>query len=317
MDWLEAQADFDASRRLAFWHELTAALRGCARTLLSFDEVMRAAKREGQIDRGLQDIPLSKIRGSEGRFREFDASFLPLNPRLRERWARVEALMLRGVELPPIEVYKVGDLYFVRDGHHRVSVARRLGYLTIRASVTEVRTRAPLSSEVDAKHLLQTAEYARFLEMTHLDKLRPAARIECSELGHYDVIYEHILGHRYFLSLERGHEVPMDEAVTSWYDNVYRPVMEVIDRHEIASRFPGWTSGDLYIAVTRRWMELSSEGEQGGAEEAGAALLREAFQEEHRTALSRLIRRWARHRAHRTIVLDSLPKAGRRTAPRH
>ena len=302
---LEAQFDFDASRRQAFWNELRAVLAGRARTLLSFSEVMRLARREGQVARGVEEIPLSQVRGSENRVRDFDASFLPLSPRLRDRWAQVETLMLQGVILPPIDVYRVGDIYFVRDGHHRVSVARRLGHDTIRANVTEVRTRAPLPPDADARTLLRTAEYARFLELTQLDRLRPAARLECSELGHYDAIFEHILGHRYFLSLERGQEVPLPEAVASWYDSVYRPVMEVLERYRIADRFPEWTEADLYLALTRRWLELSQEDPATGPEAAGASLLGDAQAADGGLALARMVRRWIAGSVRRTIVLGT------------
>jgi hypothetical protein len=308
MDILQPQFDFDASRHHAFWNEVRAVLTGRARTLLSFNEVIRVARREGLVDRGPQDIPVSRIKGSEGRARDFDASFLPLNPRLRERWARVEALMLRGVEVPPIDVYRVGDIYFVKDGHNRASVARRLGYETIRAYVTEVRTRVPLGPEVNARELLRAAEYVRFLEITQLDRLRPAARIECSELGHYDLIYEQILGHRYSMCLDGGHEVPLHEAVVSWYDSVYRPVMEVMERHRLAERFSDWRQGDLYLEVTRRWLELSNAGDPVGPEEAGVSLLHDVAVRRHRPALMGMVRRWVRHHLRHPIVVGSARK---------
>jgi uncharacterized ParB-like nuclease family protein len=304
IDKFQAQLDFDASRRHAFWNEARAVLTGRARTLLSFNEVMHLARIEGQVERGVQEIPLSEIKGSEGRVKDFDPSFLPLNPRLRERWTRVETLMLQGAPMPPIEVYKVGEVYFVKDGHHRVSVARRLGQETITANVIEVRTRAPLGSNVNAYELLRTAEYAKFLELTQLDKLRPSARLECRELGNYDVIFEHILGHRYFMSLERGVEVPLSEAVASWYDTVYRPIMEVVEKHHIRERFSQWTEADLYLALTRRWLELASEGQAAGPEGAGISLLHEAEEARARSA-SKMLRRWVRHSIRRTIVLGS------------
>jgi hypothetical protein len=111
---LQAQLGFEASRRHAFWNDARAVLTGHARTLLSFNEVMHVARMEGQVERGVQEIPLSRIKGSEGRVKDFDPSFLPLNPRLRERWIRIETLILQGASMPPIEVYKVGELYFVR-----------------------------------------------------------------------------------------------------------------------------------------------------------------------------------------------------------
>jgi uncharacterized ParB-like nuclease family protein len=303
MERLQAQADFDASRRRAFWHEVRAVMSGRARTLLSFHDVMQAARMTSQVERGVQEIPLSRIKGSEGRSRDFDAYFLPLNPRLRERWTRVDALMLQGAPMPPIEVYKVADTYFVKDGHHRVSVARRMGQETIDAHVIEVRTRAPLGSEVDARELLRAAEYASFLERTQLDRLRPAARLECRELGNYDLIFEHILGHRYFMSLERGHEVPLTDAAADWYDSVYRPVMDVVRRHRIAEHFPDWTEADLYLAVTRYWLELSAEGQSSGPEVAGAALLEDAAKRPTRSAIPEMVRRWVRQHIRRAIVL--------------
>src|ERR671933_432925 len=90
--------------------------------------------------------------------------------------------MEQGVEPPPIEVYQVGEVYFVRDGHTRVSVARHLGLKTIRARVTEVTTRAPVGSEINPEELLRAAEYTRFLEHTQLDVSRPEARLEFSQL---------------------------------------------------------------------------------------------------------------------------------------
>jgi hypothetical protein len=304
IDTLQAQFDFDASRRHAFWNEARAVLTGHARTLLSFHEVMRVARMEGLVERGVQDIPLSQIKGSEGRSRDFDPSFLPLNHRLRARWTRIETLMLRGAPLPPIEVYKVGEVYFVKDGHHRVSVARHLEQDTISANVIEVKTRAALGRDIDAQELLRTAEYANFLELTQLDKLRPSARLECRELGNYDLIFEHILGHRYFMSLERGKEVPLSEAVASWYDSVYRRIMEVLEKHQIRERLPQWTEADLYLALTRRWLDLAAEGHDGSPEGAGASLLHETEENTERSA-SIMLRRWVRQSIRRTIVLGS------------
>jgi hypothetical protein len=305
MDILLPQFDFDASRHHAFWNEVRAVLTGRARTLLSFNEVIRVARREGLVDRGAQDIPVNRVIGSEGRAKDFDASFLPLNPRLKERWARVEALMLRGVELPPIDVYRVGEIYFVKDGHNRVSVARRLGYETIRAYVTEVRTRAPLGPTVDARELLRAAEYVRFLDVTQLDRLRPAARVECSELGHYDVLYEQILGHRYSMCMDHGHEVPLADAVVSWYDSVYCPVMEVIDRYHLTEQFPRWSQADLYLAVTARWLELNRDAHAAGPEVAGISLLQEVAGRRHRPVLIGMVRRWVRQHLRHPIVLRS------------
>jgi uncharacterized ParB-like nuclease family protein len=261
--------------------------------LLPLKDVVRAAHMEGQVDRGVHEIPVQRIRGTENRTADFDAAFHPLGRHLRDRWTRLYTLIQQGQEMPPIDVYEVGDLYFVRDGHHRVSVARRLGWDTIRAHVVEVRTRAPLNAEVDSRDLLCVAEYACFLERTRLDCVRPEARLRCSSLGRYDVIYEHILGHRYFLSTERGEEVSVPEAAASWYDTVYRPLMDAAECHELAGQLPGWTETDIYLELTRLWLDLDQEGQPAGPDSAAEALLSEEAPSRRRPE-QRL--RWRRRR---------------------
>ena len=258
--------EFAAASRGPFTRELAAILTGGPRSLLPYGDVVRAARIDGQVDRGVREIPLAQIKGSEGRSADFDAAFHPLKRHLRDRWSRLYDLMLRGREMPPIAVYRVGDVYFVKDGHHRVSVARRLGWDVIRAHVVEVRTRAPLTAGADPEDLLRLEEYARFLERTQLDRVRPEARLECSSLGRYDCIFDHIQGHRYFLSLDRGEEVPLPDAAASWYDRVYRPVMAVAEHHRLAEQFPGWTEADLYLELTRLWLDLDVEGQPAGPE---------------------------------------------------
>jgi hypothetical protein len=172
-------------------------------------------------------------------------------------------------------------------------VARRLGWETIRAHVVEIKTRAPLDAGVDAEDLLHVAEYASFLERTQLDRTRPEARLRCSRLGRYDVIFEHILGHRYFLSAARGEQVPVPEAAASWYDTVYRPVMAVAERHRLTDELPGWTETDLYLELTRLWLDLDQEGQPAGPESAAEALLT-------RTRRHGVRRQW-RHRRRRRV----------------
>jgi hypothetical protein len=183
--------------------------------------------------------------------------------------------MVEGDELPPIDVYKVGDEYYVIDGHHRVSVARSLDRATINARVVEVKTRAPLGRKRDAAALLRAAEYAAFLETTQLHRTRPEARLECSRLGRYDEILKHILGHGYFLGLELGRAVPLPEAAASWYDHVYKPVAEAIRKHKVLEQLPGWTEADLYVEITRRWLKMSQVGEPAGPDPAVLELLEE------------------------------------------
>jgi hypothetical protein len=123
--------------------------------------------------------------------------------------------------------------------------------------------------------LLKAAEYARFLEVTQLDRIRPQARLEVSRLGRYDEILAHILGHRYFLGLDKGREISLTDAAGSWYDHVYLAVVAVLDRHAVSTRFRGWTPTDLYVEITRRWLDLDASGARAGPHEAVHALLDE------------------------------------------
>src|SRR5260370_33864723 len=181
--------------------------------------------------------------------------------------------MVEGEERPPIDVYKVGEGYYVIDGHHRVSVARNLGRDTINARVIEVQTRAPLGTNVDPANLLRAAEYNAFLESTQLHRTRPQARLECSRLGRYDEIFKHILGHRYFMRLAAGHQVSVAEAAASWYDNVYTPIAEVIRKHRALEQLPGWTEADVYVEITSRWLALGKAGKPTEPHPPAQALL--------------------------------------------
>ena len=278
MERIRAGEDFEAARSRAFRRAIRAALTGRARQLQSFNTVLGAVGAEGRSFGGLQEIPLDKVVGSaasESKSGDFDPAFLPVTRRLRERWTRIYTAMVEGDELPPIDVYKVDDAYYVIDGHHRVSVARSLGRDVINARVIEVQTRAPLGPHVDAAALLRAAEYSAFLESTQLHRLRPEARLECSRLGRYDEIFKHILGHRYFLGLERGREASLADAAVSWYDNVYTPIAKVIRKHRVLEQLPGSTEADLYVEITRRWLQLSEAGEPSGPDPALHSLLDE------------------------------------------
>jgi len=283
------------SRIQAFLRDAGVVLGGETRPLLSFDEVRRAARLESQAYTGLKDVPIADIRGSVGRPNDFDASFLPVRSHMRKRWAQLDAAMRAGEAVPPIEVYHLGSVYFVKDGHHRVSVARHLGWETIPARVIEVRTRAPLAGDLDADALLKAREYVDFLERTQLDRVRPQASIEVSRLGRYDRILEDILGHRYFLGLQQSREVDMADASASWYDNVYKPIAELIREYDILSHFPGRTEADLYLWITARWLELSRSQKPAGPAEAIADIL---FETEGAAApppspeLLAVLRRW-------------------------
>jgi uncharacterized ParB-like nuclease family protein len=271
-----AREDFDSARSRAFRRAIQATLTRRSHRLASLEAVLAAAGMEGKAFGGVQEIPLDRVVGSaaaEVKATDFDPGFLPINRRLRERWTRIYKAMVEGDELPPIDVYRLDGYYYVIDGHHRVSVARNLGRDVINARVVDVKTRAPVGPGADAAALLRAAEYSEFLQSTQLHRLRPEARLECSRLGRYDEIFNHILGHRYFLGLERGRDVPLADAAASWYDNVYTPIAKVIRKHKVLEQMHGWTEADLYVEITRRWLQLSKEGAPSGPDPATQSLL--------------------------------------------
>ena len=146
-------------------------------------------------------------------------------------------------------MYQIGEVYFVRDGNHRVSVAKANGLDLIEASVTEISTMVPLTPETDVDDLIIKVEYAHFLRETHLDETRPDQKIELTEPGRYKILLEHIEVHRYYLGLQWGYEPTLAEAAASWYDNVYSPVIKAIEESRVLKSFPQRTEADLYIWV--------------------------------------------------------------------
>jgi len=144
--WVDVEDDFNRARRRQMIARLAGWLRGQPRDvgrILLLDEVVAALGWRGEHYLGLQTIPLDTVAGTVDSRRDFDRKFRPTSNRVRPRWERLDLAQRRGVFLPPIDVYRVGDLHFVMDGHHRVSVAVATGQKTIEAHVTEVLTRMP------------------------------------------------------------------------------------------------------------------------------------------------------------------------------
>ncbi|CAG0943860.1 hypothetical protein ANRL1_01500 [Anaerolineae bacterium] len=258
-----SETDFTRARLKAFWRELFAMIARRPNELLSFDEVKRSLKVFGQNYRGVQTVPVAQIIGSATlRYHDFDRAFLPTQGYTKHRWRRVDEAYYEDVNLPPVQLYQVGEVYFVRDGHHRVSVARERGQEFIEAEVIEVKTRVPLTADLTAHDLEIVGEYANFLEQTRIDKLRPAHAIQFSEPGGYARLIEHIAVHRYFLGVEADHPIKWANAVVSWYDHVYMPVVNTIREHTILKDFPRRTEADLYLWITDHHYYLNEQGEE-------------------------------------------------------
>lgn len=264
-------------------NQVSAAFERRPNELLSFDVVRRALPVYSQSYRGVREVPVEKIIGTtSNRYTDFDRAFLPSQARTKSRWKAIDEARLRDESLPPVQLYKVGEVYFVRDGHHRVSVARQIGQTYIDAEVVEMQTRTPLTKNIrrlDPQGLETLGEYAVFLEKTALDKLRPDVNIEFSQPCGYARLLEHIVVHQYFLGLDYQRDVTWQEAVTDWYDYVYMPIITIVRQENVMAEFPDRTEADLYLWVTDHhwWLnrqEIQHHTYDIGFEEAAQDLVR-------------------------------------------
>ncbi len=248
--------DFRRARRRAGLRALLARIRGESNELFSYEEVLRQLRGKIFATPTLEEIPLRLIRGSVGRYREFTREFLPRSDQQEERWARVKSAVTGLSGVPPIEVYQIGEVYFVQDGNHRVSVAREMGLEKIEAYVTRVETPVTLRASDKPDDLIIKAEYADFVAATRLDRLRPDANLVVTVPGRYADLLEHIEVHRYYMGQNQQREVSWEEAVAHWYDSVYLPVAKTIRARGLLRGFPRRTEADLYLWITRYRSEL-------------------------------------------------------------
>jgi uncharacterized protein (TIGR00730 family) len=257
---VQSQADYQSARLKAFFREVLAFLTGRPNALLAFDAVKEKLRIGGPIYRGVRPVPLDHIVGSVDRYRDFDRAFLPTQEHTADRWRRVNRAWYEDVNLPPVLLYQVGDVYFVVDGNHRVSVAKEQGQQYIDADVRECRVKVPVTPDLRPEDLEILGARVEFLERTGLDQLRPAAQVEVTILGGYDRLLEHIAVHRYFMGLDFKRDIAEAEAVEHWYDTVYLPVIEVVRASGMLEALPGKTDADFYLWIMDHRHYLVSEG---------------------------------------------------------
>jgi len=288
--------DFDRAHRKAFWRKVTAWLTKEPNHLLPFDEVRENMPIKGQHYLGLQQVPIERIVGSLGRYKDFDRVFLPIQSHTRDRWVNIDRLHYEQVNLPPVELYKMGEIYFVKDGNHRVSVAREWEQEFIDAYVIEIVIPVPLTSDMDEDDLELQKELAAFLEQTQLDQYDPNIAISSWSPGQYAILLEHISFHRWLLGEQSQREISYPEAAISWYNNVYQPLVITIEKQDILRAFPKATSTDLYIWLVKYLWHLSIEyreeiGEMDGKDEyAGDRAIARWIEDVPRRSVARLVK---------------------------
>jgi hypothetical protein len=286
----DAQADFGRARRANTLATLAARLRRDAddvSVILPFDEVVDALGRKGERRLGREVVDLDSIVGTVDRTRDFDRRFRPTSPRTRERWERIAAAMRRGEAMPPVDLYRIADLHFVKDGHHRVSVARALGLEVIEADVTEVITAIAPGELARAGDLALKSHERLFYERVPLG-LEARERIQLSDEWRYASLAEGVEAWGFRFMQERGEFLSREEIAAAWFRRDYLPVVELIAEAGLLGR---GTETEAYIRVTAlRYMLLRTHDWDDRVVESLRRALDEAPKADEDTLVHRLRR---------------------------
>jgi len=264
----DAQDDFLRARRRRVFAQLSSLLRlepGDVDVMLSFDEVVDALGRVGERDLGVRSIAIAAIVGTVDRRKEFDRLFRPTSSRARTRFERIAEASRRGVSMPPIDVYRVGDLHFVRDGHHRVAVARAQGLDTIDAHVVEVITQVPVDSSITLADLPLKSHERLFHERVPLPPdARP--RIVLSDPIQYGTLAEGVEAWGFRVSQHDERFMDRSETALRWFHEEYLPVVAILRDADLIGKRETETdaylrlSGERYrIMRTHEWSDEAIE----------------------------------------------------------
>lgn len=244
----DAEDDFQRLRRRQVLHRLGQRLRrepDDVGVVLPYEEVVAALGVVSEHHVGHQVIALDAIVGSVDRMRDFDRKFRPTSNRARDRWERMATAQRRGESMPPISVYRVGELYFVRDGHHRVSVARAMGWKTIEADVTEVRTRLP-SDGIRFRSDLVVKDYERlFMERVPLPAAE-RANLVVDDPWSWCVLSETVEAWGFRLMQQEQQFLGRADVARRWYHDEYLRVVRML---RAADLIEDRTEVEAYLAV--------------------------------------------------------------------
>lgn len=284
----QSRDDFAKAKSRAHIQSLLNALQWKNPDLLSLYQVTSIIKPKVETYLGMRTIPVDKIVGSEGRYRDFSAAFFPKRELLRDRWESIDRAHMADVILPPISVYAISGVYFVRDGNHRVSVAKANGVEFIDAEVVELDSQIKIEPGMTMKMLRRrVTDYERnqFLQQYKPSYL-PMGDIVFTIPGAYPEMVNHILVHKYYINQGVEGEISFEDAAKSWYEKVYSPIVKAIREHKLLSLFPGSTEADLYLWLVRRWDEMKRKRRNATIDEATVA----AYKENEKGKLARKVR---------------------------
>ncbi|MFI5428543.1 metallophosphoesterase [Aeromicrobium sp. UC242_57] len=255
---VDAESDFMRARRHQVLSSLAARLRNDSddAQAMSFDEVVDALGRRAENYLGTKLIPLDAIVGSVDKVRDFDRRFRPTSARSRQRWERLSRASRTGEEIPPIDVYQVGDYYFVRDGHHRVSVARSLGLDVIEARVTAIDTfLAPV--DIAARSNLELKHWRRMLLQRVPFTGEARAAVAVDNPYDYGALAESIEAWATRTMHAEGAYMDPETMARRWYEEEFCPVVDLIE--EAGVRGPDERPAEAYLRVAGERFRLIRE----------------------------------------------------------
>jgi hypothetical protein len=260
----DAQSDFARARRREVLARLAKRLRrepADVHMVLPFEEVRDALGFRGERHLGLQVIPLDSIVGTVDRTREFDRRFRPTSRRVRDRWQRVAEAQRRGQAMPPISVYRIGDMHFVEDGHHRVSVARAQGRRDIDAYVTEVLTEVDPDSGLRLADLPLKSHERVFYERVPLPP-EARARIQLSDPWQYGDLAEAVEAWGFRVTQATGQFMTREQVAEAWFREDYEPIVATLreagmigDRETEAEAYMRVVAERYFLMRTHEWDE--------------------------------------------------------------
>ena len=226
----DAQSDFSRARRSGILSRVATRLRRApsdVHLILPFEEVTEALGRRGERNLGLQTIPIDSIVGTVDRTRGFDRSFRPTSGQVRGRWERIAKAQRQGEPMPPIQVYRIGDIHFVKDGHHRVSVAKAQGRREIDAYVTEVLTEVGTDSGLRPADLPLKTHERIFHERVPLPP-EARGRVSLSDSRDYAALAEGIEAWGFRAIQACGEPMSREQVAESWFREDYEPIIEAL-----------------------------------------------------------------------------------------
>src|SRR5918993_5302325 len=245
----DARDDFLRARRRAAMSSIRRRLHGRNATydvLLPFDEVVAALGRRGERDLGEQVIDVDSVVGSVDRSTGFDRLFRPISDEPERRFQRIDVALRRGEEMPAIDVYRVGDVHFVIDGHHRVAVARALGWKTINAHVTEVLTAVGADRDLRLEDLPVKGHERVFAERAPLPP-RMRERLELRSADDYGVLAEMVEAWAFRWAQLRGELPDRQRAAEAWFTQEYEPAVELLRQ---AGLLVGGSETEAYLRLS-------------------------------------------------------------------